>query len=118
MGPKSRSVSRPSTGRESKTGPRRPRPGFGEALDSAAALGAEAVGAIDRLAVGRAERDLGFLATARAGRREHLPGPAGALAVAAATAAVSAGGISATTAVPGVIAAAARVRAAAAIATA
>ncbi len=92
------------------------QPGFCDAGASAAALGAEAVRAIDRLAVGRTERDLGFLAAARAGRGEHLAGPAAAAAVATAAAARAAaraaGGIAAPTAVPGVIAAA-RVRAAA-----
>src|SRR6478735_5854376 len=93
---------------ESKTGPRQPRPGPVVAVRpvSVAPHGAEAVRAVDRLAVGRAERDASVLAAVRADRIEHLARRAAAGAVAAAAA------------VPGVIATAARVRAAAAIATA
>src|SRR4051812_2421551 len=55
---------------------------------SAAALAAEAVAAVDRLAACRAEGDRGLLAAGRAGRGEHLAGTA---IVAATTAAVAAG---------------------------
>src|SRR5690348_5270878 len=50
---------------------------------SAAANRAEAVRAIDRLAIGRAEGDLGLLAARRAGRGEHLARARRAGAVAA-----------------------------------
>ena len=53
-------------------------------LWSAAAHAPEAVAAVDRLAAGRTERDLGFLAAVRARGREHLAGTAVARAVAAA----------------------------------
>src|SRR5690606_33990672 len=56
-------------------------------------LAAEAVAAVDGLAAGRAERNAGFLATAVAGRAEHL---ARAIAVAAATAAVATAAVATT----------------------
>src|SRR5690349_10571103 len=87
-------------------------------LGSVAPHAAEAVRAVDRLAVGRPEGHLRVLAAVRAGRIEHLARGAAAVSTAAATTAVPAGGVASATAVPGVIAAAARVRAAAAISTA
>src|SRR6478672_8149541 len=80
---------------------------------SAAALAAEAVAAVDRLATGRAEGDGSLLAAGRAGRGEHL---AGATIVTAATAAAIAAG--ATRVAAGAVAAAGAIRAAAAFAVA
>src|SRR6478609_7080885 len=82
-------------------------------LVGAASHRPEAIRAIDGLAAGRAERNLGFLAAVRAGRGEHLPRPTiaipttiGAVAAAAAAAAAVAttGGIPAAGAVAAVAA--------------
>src|SRR6478672_6400792 len=87
---------------------------------SAAALAAEAVAAVDRLATGRAEGDGSLLAAGRAGRGEHLAGAtivtaAAAAAIAAGATRVAAGAIraAATFAVAGSLAAGATGRAAA-----
>src|SRR5262249_47414798 len=94
----------------------RPRPGpggGGEGCDSAAPHRAEAVRAVDGLAVGGTERDARLAPAAGARRAEHLPEPAAAAAAAAAAAGVAAGRVGARGAIPGVIAAGAGVRAAA-----
>src|SRR4249919_1381491 len=77
----------------------RPAP-RGWELVGAASHRPEAIRAIDGLAAGWAERDLGFLAAVRAGRGEHLPRPTIAIpttvrAVAAASAAAAAAGAAA-----------------------
>src|SRR6266550_1070238 len=54
-----------------------------------ATLAAEAVRAVDGLAAGRAERDLGLAAARRAGCREHLAGTAVSAVAATAAAAVT-----------------------------
>src|SRR4051794_14739706 len=101
----------------------RPAPRGCEA-GSAAALAAEAVAAVDRLAAGRAEGDRSLLAAGRAGRSEHLAGTAivstttTAAAVAAgatgiAAGAVATGAIATALAVAGSLAAGATGRAAA-----
>src|SRR5580765_5278060 len=82
-----------------------------------ATLAAEAVRAVDGLAAGRAERDLGLAATRRAGCREHLAGTAVSAVAATAAAAVTtaaapaAGAVATAGAVAAAVAAAAAVRA-------
>src|SRR3954454_11804299 len=97
-------------------------------VGAAPTLAAEAVRAVDRLAAGRAERDLGVLAAGRARGGEHLAGAAvatvaAATTTAAAVATAAAGAVApaaavATAAATGRIAAAGAVATVAAIATA
>src|SRR5215207_6486436 len=62
-------------------------------VGAATTLAAEAVGAVDGLSAGRAERDLGVLAAGRARGAEHLAGTAvAAVAATTAAAAVTAAG--------------------------
>ena len=84
-----------------------------ERTSSAAALATEAIAAVDRLAAGRSEGDLGLFATGRAGGREHL---AGATVVAATTATAAAIAAGATGVAARAITAAGAVRAATALA--